>query len=60
MVSLEQVNWFSNNQWHKLMVKSIWSGLLMSNWALRLCSMNTVTNSLQISGACSAFCVRQN
>ena len=34
MVSLEQVYWFSNSQWHMLMVKSICSHLMISNLLL--------------------------
>ena len=59
MVSFEQVNWHSNNQWQRLMVRSIQSCFGMSKMFF-LYSMYTVTNSLQISGACSALFTRQN
>ena len=59
IVSFEHVNWHSNNQWQRLIVRSIWSCFGISKMFF-LYSMYTVTNSLQISGACSALLTRQN
>jgi len=58
IVNFEHVNWHSNNQWQRLMVRSIWSCFGISKMFF-LYSMYTVTNSLHISGACSALLTEQ-